>query len=205
MANAQDPAVATGSTPTEIGIAPRLQSALEIFGRSDQEGMAVTHYGYLTYLEGIPLQEMFWDPQTRSEATARFTFFGEGTINARHETANIITTAAPGQLRIYRNQGKGGSFQDPKTFARGEAVATFSLRYHCVLNVDLSNANIGTISVGLDLLQQEAVPFLQENHSWQLGRVGWRLHACVTGEGWLTGRDPYRAYFLYGGYFLGAD
>jgi hypothetical protein len=204
MAKKKDASKPTTS-PVEFGLAPRLHSAIEIVGRSDQDGFAVTHYGYLTYLHGVPLEEMFLGADARTEANARFTFSGNGEINSRHETGNIITTAAPGRLIIFHNAQPGGDFKDPKSFSRGHPIAEFSIRYHCVLNVDLGNVNVGAISAGIDLSQLSATPFTHDKRQARLGRKGQQYRAAATGEGWLTGRDPFRAYFLYGGHFFGAD
>jgi hypothetical protein len=204
MAKKQDAPKRTTS-PVEFGLAPRLQSAMEIFGRSDQDGFAVTHYGYLTYLHGVPLEEMFLGASRRTEANARFTFSGNGEINSRHETGKIITTAAPGRLIIFHNTQPGGDFKDAKSFSRGQPIAEFSLRYHCILNVDPENGNVGAISFGVDLSQVSATLFTHGERQARLGRKEQQLRAAGAGEGWLTGRDPFRAYFLYGGQFFGAD
>lgn len=45
------------SESSKVGIAPRFQSALELCGRTDQDGMSVAHYGYLAHIHGLPLDE----------------------------------------------------------------------------------------------------------------------------------------------------
>ena len=47
------------SESSKVGIAPRFQSALELCGRTDQDGMSVAHYGYLAHIHGLPLDELF--------------------------------------------------------------------------------------------------------------------------------------------------
>jgi hypothetical protein len=54
----------------------------------------------------------------------------------------------------------------------------------------------------VDVSQLVAAAFLQKAGQAYLGRVGLRMHATVAGAGWLLGRDPFRAYFLYGGQFM---
>jgi hypothetical protein len=194
---------ATSPSGSELGITPVWQNALELIGRSDQEGLDIVYYGYLTGLHGLTPKELFLETATHTEATARFTFFGKAAIDSRHAVGNIITTAAPGEFAIYLNDRPGGDFKDPRSFARSSAaVATYQTRYHCVLAEDLSDPNVGPISAGVDLTQVSAVPFPCGDGHATIGREGSRLRGAMTGQGWLTGRDPFRAWFLFGGHFV---
>jgi hypothetical protein len=167
--------------------------------------MDVSHYGYLSSIRGLALEDLFVDPSTRGESTARFTFFGGGVINSRLVNASIIVTTAPGKLDFYYNPAAGSGLDDPSSFARGDLIASFLIRYHCVLNVDTQNPDVGSISVGIDLAQQQLLAFHLAGRTPTLGKLGMRLRGSVSGEGWLQGRDPFRAYFLYGGNMIAAD
>jgi hypothetical protein len=180
-----------------IGVAPRGQSALEFVGRSDQDGATVTHYGYFTYLYGLPLETLFSGGAARTEATARFTFFATTTLNARHELENLITTAAPGTLTIYYRPTPGATFSDPRSFAQGTPVATFSIRYHNVLNIQSPNAGIATAAA--DLVQTSGRVFTFGGNRSFLGVRGVRLRLEATGQGRRTQEQPLKATFVLGG------
>ena len=189
------------TTPAEeksgIGVAPHEEKALELIGRSEQNGPVVTHYGYLTHIFGLADKQLFSDPNTRTEATARFTFFATTTITSRHELGNIITTAVPGTLTIYFNEAPGGNFADPGSFGAGQPLTTHSVSYHNVLNVQAPDQGIS--SAFADLVQLSADSFILEGRRYRLGHKGLRERIWATGQGTRTQVDPLRAFFLLGG------
>jgi uncharacterized protein with NRDE domain len=116
----------------------------------------VTHYGYLTHIFGLVDELLFADANVRSEATARFTFLAVTTLDSRHQHENIITTSAPGELTLFLNQNPGADFNNPASFAGGRAIASYSARYHNVLNVQAPNQGITAASVELTQLNSSA-------------------------------------------------
>ncbi len=203
MAVRTGPGTALADERLVIGIPALGETALEFIGRSDQDGPMVTHYGYFTYVSGLLQNALFSDPNTRTEATARFTFFGTTTLNARHELGNIITTAAPGTLTIYFNKAPGGSFSDPESFAKGEPIATFSLHYHNVLNVQAPDHGITSAIADLD--QLTATQFSFDGRQHRLGRKGLRERIDASGQGTRTQVNPVQAFFLTGGTIVLTD
>jgi hypothetical protein len=179
-----------------VGMPRHGESALEFLGRSDQEGPSVTHYGYLTRLFGLADDTLFSDPTTRTEATARFTFFATTALTARHELGNIIITAAPGTLTICFNDTPGSDFSQPASFATGQPIATFSVQYHNILNVQ--GLNEGISSALADLVQQSASSFSLNGRRHHLGHQGLHLRVRATGQGTRTQVDPVKAFFLLG-------
>ena len=179
-----------------VGIPRHGESAFEFLGRSDQDGPTVTHYGYLTHLFGLADAALFSDPTTRTEATARFTFSATTTLTARHEVGNMIVTAAPGTLTIYFNDTPGSDFAQPGSFAAGQAIATFSVRYHNILNVQAPNEGIATAVA--DLVQPSASAFTLNGGPHRVGHQGFQLRVRATGPGTRTQVDPVRAFFLLG-------
>jgi len=179
-----------------IGMPRQGESALEFLGRSDQDGPTVTHYGYLTHLFGLGDAALFSDLTTRTEATARFTFSASTTLTARHEVGNMIVTAAPGTLTIYFNDTPGSDFTQPGSFAGGQAIATFSVRYHNILNVQAPNEGIATAVA--DLVQLSASAFTLNGRHHRLGHQGFQLRVRATGQGTRTHVDPVKAFFLLG-------
>ncbi|HLC20505.1 MAG TPA: hypothetical protein VJM10_00155, partial [Candidatus Methylomirabilis sp.] len=186
-----------------VGVPSHGENALEFLGRSDQDGLAVTHYGYFTHIFGLADAELFSNPANRTEATARFTFSATTTLNARHELGNIIVTTAPGTLTIYFNETPGADFNQPASFANGHPIATFSVRYHNVLNTQ--GPNEGIISAAVELVQLSASPFTLNERHHRLGRHGLRERIRASGQGTRTQVDPVRAFFLLGGEATIAD
>src|ERR1044072_6930271 len=113
-----------------IGVAVHEKNAMEFLGRSEQHGPETTHFGYFTHIAGLDDDALYWRSHPHTEAAARFTLLAKTTLNARHELGNLIVTGAAGELAIYFNHAPGGNFKDPTSFAQGEKVATFTLRFH---------------------------------------------------------------------------
>lgn len=183
--------------PLVVGIAQHGKNVLELVGRSDQDGNNVTHFGYLTGIRGLPDDLLFSDPSIRTEATARFTFFATTTLTARHVLDNIIATAAPGTLTIYFNETPIGNFGDPGSFAAGTPIATFSARFHNVLNVQATDA--GIISAVADLIQLGGDSFTLDGVRYRLGRRHLQERLSANGKATRTQVDPPQSFFLWGG------
>lgn len=184
--------------PLVVGNAQHGETVLELVGRSKQDGKAVTHFGYLTRIRGLPDDLLFSDPSIRTEATARFTFFATTTLTARHVLGDIIATAATGTLTIYFNETpSGGDFGDPDSFAAGTAIAIFSARFHNVLNVQATDA--GIISAVADLIQLDSDSFMLDGVRYRLGHRHLRERLSANGQGTRTQVDPPQSFFLWGG------
>jgi hypothetical protein len=191
------PQTAPAGEKAIVGAPSNGTRAWEFLGRSDQSGPDVTHYGYLTHIFGVADHLLFSDPNTRTEATARFTFLATTTLTSRHELGNIIATVAPGTLIIYFTDTPGSDFNDPTSFASGQPIAAFSVRYHNVLNVQAPNQGISSATA--DLLQLNADSFTLDGRWHRLGHRGLRERVWTTGQGTRTQVFPPRAFFLLGG------
>ena len=186
-----------------IGDAPEGQTAFEFLGRSDQNVTLVTHYGYLTHVFGLTDDLLFSSPTVRTEATALFTFAAATTWDSRHEYGNIITTSAPGEMSIYLRDTPGANFANPASFAIGAVIATYSVRYFNVLNVQAPNQ--GVIATTVELTQRKTKPLAQGHQRCQFGRVGLRARISANGEGTRTVVAPVQAVFLVGGTVVVTD
>ena len=174
-----------------LAAAPHAASAddfAEFIGRSDQNGNTIIHYGYVTHARGQADADLFFDPANRTEATAKVTYFATTTLNARHVAGNIITTAtAPGTLTVFRRTSGGATFSNPSSFAVGNQIFTFTLRYHNVLNVQGANPQGQQIGIASATADAEG--------------AGLRLRFTATGQGTLLVNDPanFVSVFLIGG------
>src|SRR5262249_26966825 len=101
----------------EVGVAPNGANALELIGKIDQNALAFNGYGYVTYISGIPDDQMFSDPINHNETTAHFTFASTGTASARSVLETIFVLNGTGTTTIYYNETPKGDFNDPTTFA----------------------------------------------------------------------------------------
>jgi hypothetical protein len=192
-----------------VGVPPVGENAFELIGRSDQNGLNATHYGYLTHIAGLADDLLFSHPVTRTEATARFTYFATTTIDARHQVGNIISTAAPGTLTIFFSQTAGADFSNPASFSNDQPIASFSLRYHNVLNVQVpfspQTHGQGSAWAVADLSQESASHFTLNGRRFMLGHMAVRERLSVTGQGTLIQADPPQAVFLLGGNVVISD
>ena len=193
-------ATTAAAKPLVVGNAQHGENVLELVGRSEQDGSAVTHFGYLTRIRGLTDDLLFSDPSIRTEAKARFTFFATTTLTARHELGNIIATAAPGTLTIYFNEtpSGNGNFNTPGSFAAGTPIATFSARFHNVLNVQATDA--GIISAVADLIQLGDDPFTLGGVRYRLGQRHLQGRLSANGQGTRTQVAPLlKSFFLWSG------
>ena len=183
--------------PLVVGNARHGENVLELVGRSEQVGNAITHFGYLTRIRGLTDDLLFSPPPFRTEAEARFTFFATTTLTARHVLGNIIATAAPGILTIYFNETPSGDFNTPGSFAAGTPIATFSARFHNVLTVQAANAGIN--SGVADLIQLDSDSFMLDGVRYRLGYRHLRERLSANGQGTRTQVEPPQSFFLWGG------
>jgi hypothetical protein len=180
-----------------VGAAPLGESAWSFIGRSEQDSVEVVHFGYLTRVAGLEEADLFDGSGGSTEGSARFTYYATTTIGSRNVVGNIITTGAEGTLTVYFRSSPGADFGDPESFAAGDAVASFALVYHNVLNVQKPNQGIADATVDLD--QQSAAAFNLEGRSLRFGRSGLRLQLRASGQGTRTQPEPPRSFFLLGG------
>jgi hypothetical protein len=165
----------------EVGVAPNGANALELIGKIDQNGAAFNSYGYLTYISGIPDDQMFSDPTNHSEATAHFTFSSTATLTGRSVLETIFVLNAAGSTTIYYNETPKGDFNDPTTCAGGTAIAVSSERFQNVINVQAPDTAIDTTIS--QFTETSATPFTLNGSDYQLGHVNLMLRLTYTGEG----------------------
>jgi hypothetical protein len=186
-----------GGAGSVVGDAPDGANALEFIARSDQDGTTVTHYGYLTHISDLPDESLFSHPGIRTEATARFTFSATTKLTARHLLGNIIATAAVGKMTIYFNQAPGADFAIPASFANGQAIATFSVRFQNILNVQSPDS--GESTAVADLTQLQARSFTLDGRNHRLGQPALVARLSATGQGTRTQVVPPKSSFLLAG------
>ena len=122
---------AAAATVRTVGVDPEARDAMEVIGRIVQDGDALTGFGYLTHIAGLPAAEL----AAGSEATARYTFHATATVAQRNLRPSLFAVVASGRLGIFRHPGGGASFDVPGSFAAGTQIASFDARFQNVLTV----------------------------------------------------------------------
>jgi hypothetical protein len=171
--------------PGEVGAAAG-QIAFELLGQVDQKGGDFVAYGYLSHINGVPDGQMFTSPDTHSEATARFTFSAPAKLTARSVISSVFVLNAAGTINIYFNDTPRGDFSDPASFGKGTPIASFSVRYQSILNVQSPNRGIETLTG--ELAEHTVSTFSLGGQQYRLGRPGLMQRLDFTGEGVRT--DP---------------
>jgi hypothetical protein len=180
------------------------RDAIELIGRLVQEEDAITGFGYLTYISGLPEAVLFVDPANRSEASARFRFHSNVTATARFLRPNLISVSGTGDLRIYFGPPRGANFDAPGSFETGGRIATYHGRFENLLSVIAPEQGLTTVAG--DLSQRSARAFRLGGHRYRLGRAGLRQRLEASGPG-RKNTDPSarKAVFEVGGALVVAD
>jgi hypothetical protein len=177
---------APAATNAEVGAAPNGRHGYEFIGRVDQNGANFVSYGYLTYVYGISTGLLYSSPTVQTEATARLTYYTTATLTSRNVLGSIFVVNSAGYTTFYYNDVPSGNFTNSATFNAGTAIATGSVRFHDVLNVQAPNVGIATCEGEMD--QLTSTPFVIGGVTNQLGYVGLVARISTTGEGTRT--DP---------------
>jgi hypothetical protein len=175
-------AFSRGDGDDVIGIAPTGSDAFEFVAKTDQLDSAVTSYGYLTHVAGAEDEDLFADPKTRTEATARLTLFSTSTLDQVQPflIGTLLTHTATGTMTFYVNDAPAGDFKNPNSFKSGQPIATYTTRLHDVLNVISPNQGL-TTSV-FDLEERTTTRFTFAGGEPRFGRKGLLVHVETTGQ-----------------------
>jgi hypothetical protein len=192
------PAAAGAQTRVRAVAAPGAgEVAMEVFGSIQQVGTALTGYGFLTRVDGLPEASLF-SGGAHSEATARVTFFATATVSERFVRPTLFSVAAVGRLDVFLHPNGGGTFDDARSFAGGTRLATYTARF--VNRLTLIATNQAVNAMAGELGQTRAAAFTLAGRRRRFGRSGLRLRLSATGPG-IRNTDPTtpRAVFDVGG------
>jgi hypothetical protein len=181
----------------EVGVATGGANALELIGKIDQNGTGFNGYGYLTYISGIPDDQMFSDPTNRSETTALFTFASAGTLTGQSVLETIFVLNVAGSTTFYYNDTPKGDFKDPTTFAGGMAILVSTERFQNIINVQAPDTAIDTTIS--QLTETSATPFTLNGSNYQLGHVNLQMRLTYTGEGKRTDKVLPKSTIIFAG------
>ncbi len=172
-------------------------NGLEFLGEIAQVGEALTAYGYFTAVSGLDLDQLYFAGGDRSEATARFTFFGTAQLTSIQRRGDLFVAHAPGHLEIFLRDAPGATFEAPASFAEGQRIAADEATLENILNVTAPNTAVTTVFG--DLRRTEVSSFTLDGIRYRLGRVGLRSRLVAPGKGIRTDPDTPRAILIVGG------
>jgi hypothetical protein len=164
----------------QVGIAAAETTAIESLTRIEQNGDALTGFGYLTSVAGLDATDLFLN-STRSESSARFTAFGTATVTGRSILGTVFSIDAEGQLTVYFHSAGGADFSHPDSFRNGHVVAVYDVVYQCVNTVIATNT--GVFKLAGDFRQRQAEDFQLAGRRRRFGRPNVRLRMEGNGSG----------------------
>ena len=154
-------------------------SGIEVLAEVSQVGDQLTAYGYLTLVNGLTLEQIYFAGTAPNEGTARFTFYGTAQVATIQTRDTLIVAIANGHVQYFLRDVAGASFDVPTSFAQGQRIAADDAALQNVLNV--TAPGIGVTTVFGDLRRTGVDPFLLDGTRYQLGHVG--LHSRLVAPG----------------------
>jgi hypothetical protein len=191
--------MAGAATTTAVGEVAAVQTSFTYVGQIAQDATLAVDVGYLTSVAGLDEASMFTDsdPLSRTEATARFTYFASAKLETRSVNGGVFVTSGTATTTLYFNDPGGATFDDPTSFKSGQAIATYESRWQDIVNVQAPNQGVATVTS--DETQDSATPFTLAGTQYTLGHQGLTLRLAFTGEGTRTDPTAPKATILYGG------
>jgi len=155
-------------------------NGVEVLAEISQIGDDLTAYGYLTLVNGLSLDQIYFPGTVHDETTARFTFYGTAKVASIQTRDTLIVAIANGRVEYFLRDVSGASFDVPTSFAQGQRIAADDAALQNVLNV--TAPGIGVTTVFGDLSRTAAESFLLEGTRYQLGRAGLRSRLVAPGK-----------------------
>lgn len=157
-------------------------NALEFSGRIDQVGPKFTGYGFVTRLDGVESTALTEAGGSEiTEKDARVTFVFDADLKSRAIVGDSFSVDTEGTATFYLDDQPGASFDDSKSFAAGEKVATGKLRVTNVVTVYAPDSGIETASGSLEL--EDASSFSLGGKDVSIGEGGDEYRITLTGRG----------------------
>lgn len=177
--------------PLALGGGSAGQTSFEFVAKIAQNNADLNVFGYLTYVKGTTVDALFVEgtnPIERSENEAYLTFMATGSLYSRSVLQPIFNTNSNLTMTIYYNAVPGATFDDPASFADGEAVATLTVRLHTILNAQATDVGIAMVSG--ESSQSESPTFSFLGQDAQFGQAGMTRRFSVFGQGFRRSLEP---------------
>src|SRR5262245_9726241 len=137
-----------------------------------------THYGYLSYIRGVPA----FRGTPENETTALFTFSADATTLRVISNGPLRVITRTGRISFYRDTSGDGSFAKPETFRDGTRILTGTFRQQVV-----NNTVTGSFSTFHQVTITATRRFATVRGRIQLGHVGGTLRIAFNGQGNMPG------------------
>ena len=147
----------------------------ELVGQFQNSATGVTpvthiHYGYLSWVKGVSA----FGAAPQDLATARFTFFADGTTSPVISNGPLRSATRVGKLTIYLDPSTNRDFANPDTFRDGMPVLIAQYRHQPITS---------TLTGAITLFSQDTItftrPFDSGHGNVQLGKVGEQVHGAL--------------------------
>ena len=155
-------------------------NGMELIAQINQVGPALTACGYLTLVDGLSLEQIYFPHAARTVATARFTFYGTATVASIQTLDTLIVAIANGQVEFFLRDAPGASFDVPLSFAQGQRLAADEVALQNVLNVTAPATGVTTVFG--DLRRTAVHAFHLDGTRYQLGHIGLRSRLVAPGK-----------------------
>lgn len=187
----------------QVGVGPVGTNVIEFTGQINQDGGEFLVFGYLTFVRGLPQDQLFADadPANLTPDRARFTFLGRAGLVGRSVNSNAFHLVARGTVDVFR-RAPGAIFEDPESFAAGKKIATWSGRFQNVLAAFDANPSPGDNGIGdgvADVRQTFTASFRAGGQKHTLGSTGQRYRLSWHGWGALQSAFPPQSTLELGG------
>lgn len=173
----------------QVGSGRTDRHSVGFLGQINQEGPTLTVFGYMTRVEGLATSALYTtppavnsnDPRASDPGPARFTFFGQATMDSMSRRTDVLSATASGKVQIFVQPGGGANFDDPGSFADGEVIAVYKGSF--LNDLLLDGENQGAFVMTGDLTQSKAPGFKLDGRSLQWGskKLPWNLNAAGRG------------------------
>jgi hypothetical protein len=155
-------------------------SGIELLAEVSQVAEQLTAYGYLTQVNGLSLEQIYFPGGAQNEGSARFTFYGTAQVASIQTRDTLIVAIANGHVEYFLRDVAGASFDAPSSFGQGQRIAADDAALQNVLNV--TSPGIGVTTVFGDLNRTAVDSFLLDGTRYQLGRTGLRSRLVAPGK-----------------------
>jgi hypothetical protein len=155
--------------PVEVGAGPIREPAWDLVGRAIYSSETVTLFGYFTALKGLNSSQLFTE-DTRSEATARYTYAGEIALTDRADRGDVTSLRGEGVIRVFLDDEAGASWDDPASFMAGQPLAAFDVLL--VETIHRQGPGTGLVIGDSDTSQIAAEQFTIGDQLYRFGDVG---------------------------------
>jgi hypothetical protein len=208
LAGAQAAAASKAAGLPKVGA-----NSIELLAQIDQNGRNLQAFGYATRIAGLADSQLFTlprgtkfdDPNSTTPSTARFTFFGNATINATSATDNVITVVAQGDVGLHFLEAGGADFSNPGSFASGRTIASYRGTFQDNLvtrppTPGTDNVSEATVYLAGNLVQRSASRFTVGGKRTSVGEKGLDVRLEALGNGaLLEAQTPISRIFVVGG------